>query len=649
LSIIANTCIEVQTSAENHPSIPGWFAETVILSSYLASQGVLDLFEQQVLLPRKHGGTYEPLDFLAPLLGYAISGERSLADFFQRVAPFNEAFMALFGRDTLSHRSSLSRFLSAIDRPCLEAFRSLFHQFGLGAGWTSDSLGGFFDRQGRRLIVFDVDGTRQAARQRAVLSLPTHPPAHRRFDDVCAPGHKGRRRGEVVRTRTVVNQAHTHQHLGTYGNKGNGLYREELASALDVIAIYLKQFDLPIEMAVVRLDGLYGDFVVIAQLIEAGVRFLTRGNGYEILNYPNILEVLSYPPAARVTSKTGCTFEVFEGGWIPVMSEECMVRVILTRYLAPVSKKKPAVGKRIGPWVYEIYLTVLPEDGFAPGDIQDLYYGRGAFESMLAEEDIEEEADRWCSHCAPGQECWQIVCQWVWNLRLTLGKKMQQAPLRDIEWAPPTTTPAPLMRQPDTALEYGPWQVAEGPAGIPSPLFGARDFLWHEDGTLHCPAGLALRKTKIFHEDKILAQRVVYEARRTDCGACALREQCRTPHNTGRRGRTVTAIRYPLPAPLMEKPEQPPPVELGPLRWVDIAARAIRRQWIAHWQQQQVEILPIAGAQPRVPPPARSPRALRSHERWSWQERRARNAWHGPPRQRLKIGGVPTFLTRDEQ
>ena len=220
-----------------------------------------------------------------------------------------------------------------------------------------------------------------------------------------------------------------------------------------------------------------------------------------------------------------------------------MVRVIVTRYAAPASKKKPSVGKRIGPWVYEIYLTALSEERFVPEDIQDLYYGRGAFESMLAEEDIEQEADRWCSHSACGQEFWQIVCQWVWNLRLALGKRMQQAPLRDIEWAPPTCTPAKRVRQPDAELAYGPWQVAQGPAGVTSPLFGARDFVWHDDGTLHCPAGLASRKAPIVQEDKTLAQRVIYEARRTDCQTCDLREKCRPPQSTGRRGRNVTAVR----------------------------------------------------------------------------------------------------------
>jgi len=81
-----------------------------------------------VRLVRGRFGTYEPIDFLALLIGYAISGERTLADFFERVEPFETAFMALFGRRCLPHRSSLSRFLAAVDRACLEAFRTLFQQ-----------------------------------------------------------------------------------------------------------------------------------------------------------------------------------------------------------------------------------------------------------------------------------------------------------------------------------------------------------------------------------------------------------------------------------------------------------------------------------------------------------------------------------------
>src|SRR5437763_14511384 len=103
-------------------------------------------------------------------MGYAISGERTLADFFERLAPFESAFMALFGRKCLPHRSSLSRFLAAVDRPCLEAFRTLFQQQRFADGWSTETIGGIFDRKARRFIVFDVDATRQPARQRGLTS-----------------------------------------------------------------------------------------------------------------------------------------------------------------------------------------------------------------------------------------------------------------------------------------------------------------------------------------------------------------------------------------------------------------------------------------------------------------------------------------------
>jgi hypothetical protein len=228
LHMIPNCCIEVQTSPEDRPSVPAWFAEVVIIVQHLAKKGLLDAFAQQVRLVRGRFGSYEPIDFLALLIGYAISGERTLSDFFERLAPFGPAFMALFGRQCLPHRSSLSRFLTDVDRPCLEAFRGLFEQSSFAEGWTNDSIGGIWDRQGRRYIVFDVDATRQAARQRALPSDPTLPPPRRRLDAVCAPGYTGRKRGEVVRTRTVALQMHTRQWIGTYAGRGNGDYQSEL-------------------------------------------------------------------------------------------------------------------------------------------------------------------------------------------------------------------------------------------------------------------------------------------------------------------------------------------------------------------------------------------------------------------------------------
>jgi hypothetical protein len=212
----SNPCIEVQTFPEDRPSVPAWFAEVVIIVQHLATKGLLDAFAHQVRLVRGRFGNYEPIDFLALLIGYTVSGERTLAAFFERLTPFGSAFMALFGRRCLPHRSSLSRFLADVDLPCLETFRRLFEQDSFAEGWTSETIGGIWDRQGRRYIVFDVDATRQVARQRALPSDSTLPAPRRRLDAICAPGYTGRKRGEVVRTRTVALQMHTRQWIGTY-------------------------------------------------------------------------------------------------------------------------------------------------------------------------------------------------------------------------------------------------------------------------------------------------------------------------------------------------------------------------------------------------------------------------------------------------
>ena len=64
--MISTPCIEVQTTSENRFSVPAWFAEVVIIARYLEKKGLLEAFWQQV---RGHFGTYEPIDFLALLIG----------------------------------------------------------------------------------------------------------------------------------------------------------------------------------------------------------------------------------------------------------------------------------------------------------------------------------------------------------------------------------------------------------------------------------------------------------------------------------------------------------------------------------------------------------------------------------------------------
>jgi hypothetical protein len=80
------------------------------------------------------------------------------------------------------------------------------------------------------------------------------------------------------------------------------------------------------------------------------------------------------------------------------------------------------------------------------------------------------------------------------------------------------------------------------------------------------------------------------------------------------------------------------------MRWVDVAGRALRRIWTAHWRRQYVEMLPLGQTQQQVLPPPRPPRAIRSHRSFRWQDRLARNAGSGPAQLRVSVAGVPACL-----
>jgi len=197
---------------------------------------------------------------------------------------------------------------------------------------------------------------------------------------------------------------HTRQWIGTYGGKGNGEYRGELASALRAITTYLTHFAFPSEVALVRLDGQYGDVAVIAQLMLAGVHLVTRGRGYQLLVHPQIQRILAHPPTASVTaSTTGVIVDLFEGGWLELGAGLPLARVIVARHPAPPADKKVRVGKRVGECVYELFVTTVDANGFLVEDVLDLYHGRGAFEVVLADEDVEEDPDRWCSYTECGK------------------------------------------------------------------------------------------------------------------------------------------------------------------------------------------------------------------------------------------------------
>ncbi len=573
------------------------------MSKYLRTHGVLSKINEQVRFARKRFGRYEVIDFLAVLFGYAISGERTLEEFYQRLQPFAVAFMALFERDRLPSRSALSRFLAALTETPVEALRTVFLDDLLSRPLTPDKqTGSLLDRTGHSWTVFDIDGTREAARQRTLPQTDELPPAFRRLDDVCAPGYRGRKRGEVVRTRTTISQAHSYQWLGSFGNRGNGHYREELRKGLSAIRRYLTASGLDPSGTLLRLDGQYGTGAVLVDV--ADFAFVTRGKEYSVLDHPLVQARLHLPPdQVQQRPESQVVRSLYDCPQIPVGPNGLPCRVVVATH--PAGNKKSAVGVTRAGVVYELFFTMLPQQAFTACDVVELYLHRGAFEPLLSDEDQELDPDRWCSHSAWGQECWQVVAQWVWNLRLELGHQLLTSPIRTTLFA---AAVAETHEQPGTR-GYGKPAVA---ATFKVGRFSGQDFTLQPDGTLHCPAHQKLS----VHERRKEADgslRLVYAASIRSCRPCPLREQCQWSGAATAKPRQVSVLVHPVI------------VGSSPLLWRDWSRREHREACIQLLRHQRVEVkVQSAEATLSGPPPPLS-RAERAQYRLSWEERLARN------------------------
>jgi len=625
MTTIAYSPVNIQTSTQSVPSIPDWFGEVTLIVSHLHHQGVLATISEQVRFARRRFGRYEVIDFLAVLFGYAISGERTLEAFYERLQPWASAFMALFGRDRLPARATLSRFLAVLDQSAVESLRTLFLKDLLaGPLEKEEQPGGMFDRQGNHYLVFDVDGTREAARQRALPKTEDRPAPQRRLRPLCAPGYTGRKRGEIVRTRTTILQAQTHQFLGTFGNAGNGEYRAELRRAVTAIQSYRETHQHSEERVLLRLDGQYGTGAVLADL--AGLPFVMRGKDYQMLKRAEVQARLKLPPDQHLTHpESGVVRALYDCPDLPLGPEGTRCRLVVATH--PAGTAKSRIGVTRAGAVYELFLTKLPQSAFTASDVVALYLHRGAFENALADEDQEQDPDRWVSHTASGQEVWQIISQWIWNLRLELGHQLHPDPLRTTEFAPALPPASNKSLSPSPPQGYGPAEVAlPWKAG----RFSGQDFPLQPDGTLRCPAGQALVAQERRREaDGSL--RVVYAASIRSCRPCALREQCQWNGSATKKPRQVSVLLHPVV------------VGSQPILWKDWSRRRHRRACMQLLRHQRVEVRIEQGlsSAPTLPPAPLS-RAQRAHYRLTFQERLVRNARVSTSGQvTIRLCGVP--------
>src|SRR5690242_15512085 len=156
---------------------------------------------------------------------------------------------------------------------------------------------------------------------------------------------------------------------------------------------------------------------------------------------------------------------------------------------------------------------------------------------------------------------------------------MQGGEMRDMEWAPARAAASVLVSEEDPPHGYGPWKWATA-FGRSAGRLGADVFILQEDGTLRCPEGASLWLSEV-RQENAFTQRAVDVASHMDCSCCQLREQSLGRKAKGKRARRISAIRRLFPSPSSGEPS---PHLLKAIHWGEVAGRALRRTWTAHWR-----------------------------------------------------------------
>jgi hypothetical protein len=403
----------------------------------------------------------------------------------------------------------------------------------------------------------------------------------------------------------------------------------------------------------VRLDGLYGDAAALRDVFSAGLAVVARSRAYHLLDLDVVkLRLVHAPDQVSTHAESGMTRALYDCVSVPLTPTGPEVRLVVATHAG--TSADPTVGIERDGIVYELFVSTLPSPAFTASDVLDLYLHRGSFETVLADEDKEQQMDRWYSHTPCGQEFAQILAQWMWNVRLELGHQLSPAELCTTEFAPereaeapPTGEPEPTAA-PSPTVTYGPpqWARPSFTHGFPGSAFTSQP-----DGTLRCPADhpLYLQERRPERNGSL---RILYAARIGHCRSCPLRAQCQESSNTI-KPRRVSAVLWPLSTSSSDS--SPPPDTASasrpsaPVLWRDWPRCGIRRTWLKVVRSQTI-CLESSAPSPSLAKASTEKiltRAERAHWRLSWNQRLARNARPADaPRLIVTLHGLPaTFAS----
>ncbi len=542
----------VSASVLSDKSPPSWLAAAIIELKLWKTRGLLSqLQEIPWLRPAKR---YVLCDLVLVLLACAVSGISSLREFYREMWPWQDSLAAIWGRKCLPSRSRIVEMPYFVTQEHLDALQTLFLNDAANH-WPQHSLGGLRTHQGECRLIFDLDPTRMTVLERGLGETEERPGGQRRAREATAPGYTGRKRGDRVRTRTVVHSPHSGMWVLTFGHPGNPNHLDTLNRSGEAIKALCTQLEVSLSEVVVRMDGEWGHLKHLVVLKQKGFGYLARVGDYSVLRLAQVQAVLERGSSVLLqlpdSSVEREVFDVPNCHWQKGLAKPSLeTRFVITRRKARQDGKKERVGHKRGEWVYEIITTDQSPKVLSAAEVVTLYLGRGSFEGVLGQEDAEIKTDDWRSFSPQGEDLWQILCQWVWNHRVQLGSLIvpEESPAErvlkfeavttahqgmpvDLEWEEAKKMDD-LQRWLEEKKETELWQ--ERPSG------NEGVFTCNPEGFVHCPLGFKMRLVE--KRERVSGLRHRYEMTAAKCETCPLKGDCRGKRSSKLTGRKIDVL-----------------------------------------------------------------------------------------------------------
>lgn len=412
------------TSRTTHHHVPGHLKSAVVLLSRLLNGGVLRAVPEKLWVSRRPGATL--VDALVFLVAF-FSTQRSLwglRGFYDGNLGSRTLLSGAAGQSTLISPSALSRFLKAVNAEQLSTFGAWLLREG--SGCTQLLMSPHVqtrDGQGNSWHMLDFDPTRTAVRQRALLEDDAFPAGERRLDDLCAPGHFGRKRGETGWSEHVLHHSGSGLVLQTTVGAGNGSAHRQFQAALMAAKELSVATGHPLSRILVRADGEFGQAPFLADARRDGVQMLTRCSRYSaVLSDAELRRRLAGRTWERVKDAGSgpCRYALDLGIVSLAMEGEpaVEVRLVASRFTETSDR---GVGHAIDGERLELFMCLgLTAEAWSAADVVTMYYGRIAQENRFGQADREVK-DRAYSKNVGGEQLACIAAGLVWNMSIVQG------------------------------------------------------------------------------------------------------------------------------------------------------------------------------------------------------------------------------------